>query len=218
MQNRKKISGIYMIINVVTKEMYIGSSMNCINRFYDHKKVLRKNKHHSIKLQESFNEYGESNFSFEIIEEHENVDRNFLYERENFYFNLNKDDLFNTAPCAESIKGLKRNEEFIKALSKRAIKTFKGIPKSAEHKEKIRAALKGRKLTEEQKKFISIKTKEGMKANNSSEKISKALKGKKQDINLVEKRTKNRMKKDIEKYKNKILELQKLVSDLEKYN
>ena len=60
--------GIYKIINNITKDCYIGSSINLHNRKSRHFKDLSKNKHHSIILQRAVNKYGIDNFTFEIIE------------------------------------------------------------------------------------------------------------------------------------------------------
>ena len=77
-------SGIYKIINVLNNKMYIGSTKNFKKRFQTHLRMLRKNKHHSIKLQRAYNKYGEENFKFEIVEECEYT-KNLIIERENYY-------------------------------------------------------------------------------------------------------------------------------------
>jgi len=68
-----KISGIYKIINKVNGKYYVGSSCDILTdswsgRWFQHKYLLMKNKHHNIKLQRSWNKYGENNFQFLIIE------------------------------------------------------------------------------------------------------------------------------------------------------
>jgi len=62
-------SGVYKILNEITKKFYIGSSKDIEQRFVDHKRDLRKGGHHNIKLQRSWNKHGENAFSFHIIEE-----------------------------------------------------------------------------------------------------------------------------------------------------
>jgi group I intron endonuclease len=66
---KKLIGGIYSITCVTNNKSYIGSSYDIYNRWSDHKRILRKNQHHSIKLQRSWNKYGEENFLFSIVEE-----------------------------------------------------------------------------------------------------------------------------------------------------
>ena len=66
--NLKKCSGIYVIMNVFNKKMYIGSSGNIYNRLQKHFSLLRHNKHENIKLQNSFNKHGEKYFSYHVLE------------------------------------------------------------------------------------------------------------------------------------------------------
>ncbi len=65
----KKVSGIYTIINRVNGRIYIGESLDIYRRWHkEHMPQLRKNIHNNKELQNDFNEYGEENFSFEILE------------------------------------------------------------------------------------------------------------------------------------------------------
>jgi len=61
--------GIYSIRNKLNNKIYIGSSRNIDQRWYNHKFLLRKGKHHSWRLQKDWNQYGEENFEFLILEE-----------------------------------------------------------------------------------------------------------------------------------------------------
>lgn len=79
---RKIICGVYMIKNKTNNKFYIGSSVDINNRWQHHIKELRKNTHHSSKLQNSWNKYGENNFEFLIIEE---CKKDNLIDREQFY-------------------------------------------------------------------------------------------------------------------------------------
>lgn len=63
-----KKCGIYRITNLVSGHFYIGSSVDIISRFGNHRHTLRKNNHNNPKLQNAWNKYGEQNFSFDIIE------------------------------------------------------------------------------------------------------------------------------------------------------
>lgn len=64
-----RVSGIYAIHNLISGKKYIGQSINCTKRYYEHFKLLRAGTHHSKHLQHSFNKYGEKVFIFGIIEE-----------------------------------------------------------------------------------------------------------------------------------------------------
>ncbi len=61
------LSGIYKITNLVNNKFYIGSSCNLKNREWQHFNQLKRNKHSSSKLQNSYNKHGKNNFKFEII-------------------------------------------------------------------------------------------------------------------------------------------------------
>lgn len=59
---------VYQIRNVVTNKVYVGSSINAEGRGKQHFGLLRKGNHHSRRLQEAWNKYGEINFVFEILQ------------------------------------------------------------------------------------------------------------------------------------------------------
>jgi group I intron endonuclease len=75
-------TGIYKITNKKTKKIYIGSSINVFRRWVEHKVKLNKNTHINNKLQNSWNKYGDDNFTFSIIEE---CEKDQLIVREQFY-------------------------------------------------------------------------------------------------------------------------------------
>lgn len=77
-----KISGIYRILNSEDNKFYIGSSIDINSRINSHKKLLIRNKHHSIHLQNAFNKYGLAVFMVDIIEI---CNESILREREQYY-------------------------------------------------------------------------------------------------------------------------------------
>lgn len=77
-------SGIYQIKNLVNGKVYIGQSLNVKYRLNGHLSLLKRNKHENYHLQNSFNFYGENQFSFKVIEYCE-MDK--LDEREIFWIN-----------------------------------------------------------------------------------------------------------------------------------
>ena len=75
-----KIAGVYKITNNITGDFYIGSSKNIKSRWASHKIPSAYKKHPNSKLYKDMASYGLDNFTFEIIEETDN-----LKEREQYY-------------------------------------------------------------------------------------------------------------------------------------
>ncbi len=98
--------GVYKIINLKTKDLYIGSSIQIEKRFLRHKRDLRNNKHHSIILQRAWNKYKEENFKFEIIEEC--LEENLRAKEE--YYLLNLKPVYNICKEAYSTAGREYKE------------------------------------------------------------------------------------------------------------
>lgn len=78
----KGISGIYIIRNLITDKVYIGSTKNIMKRISEHLHMLEQGIHHSTKLQNSTNKYLYKNFEVRIYPC--NVDRDFLYDVEEY--------------------------------------------------------------------------------------------------------------------------------------
>lgn len=84
---------IYHIKNTINGKMYIGQTIQYDVRKKTHLNDLKKNKHHSQKLQRAWNKYGEENFIFEVQEyEINNIEELYLLEQEEIkkydsYFN-----------------------------------------------------------------------------------------------------------------------------------
>lgn len=79
------ISGVYKITNIVTKKYYVGSSVNIHKRIISHFSYLKRNKHHSKKLQNSYNKHGKVNFIHEVLEYCE-IEK--LQQKEQYYLDL----------------------------------------------------------------------------------------------------------------------------------
>ncbi len=61
---------IYVIKNIITNKFYVGSTSQDLYsiRKSNHFNTLKRNKHHSFKLQNSYNKYGKENFEMFIID------------------------------------------------------------------------------------------------------------------------------------------------------
>lgn len=137
-----KISGIYQIQSKrKPQRCYIGSAVDIKNRWNGHLSCLRKNNHHSQKLQRHFNKYGEADLQFSVLL---GCEKEYLIANEQFFIDSYK-PWFNNAPLAGNCLGIKHTEEQKKAKSKRQ----KGHFVSKETREKLSKAHKGRKLSPE---------------------------------------------------------------------
>jgi group I intron endonuclease len=76
---------IYKITNTVTGKSYIGASTYATTlRFYNHRSLLNRGKHHCKPLQEEWNLYGQKAFEISKIEE---VEKKSLKSTEQYYIN-----------------------------------------------------------------------------------------------------------------------------------
>lgn len=125
-------SGIYAIRNCIDQRIYIGSAIQFRKRRDKHFNELKKNKHHSNKLQRFVNKYGIESITFHILEF---VSSNKLYEVEQQYLD-NYQPFFNTSLNAISFRLGKKNTE--------------------EHRRKISIAQTGKVLSIEHRNNIMI--------------------------------------------------------------
>jgi group I intron endonuclease len=148
--------GLYSIENTVTHNIYVGSTVNLRKRWQLHLHLLRNGKHHSFKLQASWNKYGEDSFRFipiSIIE-----DKSQWVRLEQHFISTLK-PTYNVSLKAGSCAGIKRSPETIAKIREyiisperleRFVKMAKK-PKSPEHRSRIAAAHRGMKASEETK-------------------------------------------------------------------
>jgi len=152
------MTGIYEILNTENNKKYIGSSVDIESRMYEHKRVLIKNKHHSLHLQRAWNLYGEGCFVFRVVELVDDV--SLLIQREQHHIDLCGSSMleygYNILPIAGNSIGFKQTEEVKDKLRQ----MYLGTHRSEEIKAKISKGLKGIKRSEETKIKMS-KAKKG---------------------------------------------------------
>lgn len=172
-----KIIGIYTIINLINKKIYIGYSDDINKRLRNHKSALNRNDHVSTHLQNAVNQYGIENFEFDILieclEDH-------LASEEHYWCNLlnvhNPDFGYNIKPThpenrgsiseetrkkmSEGRKGCK-NHRFGTKLPKVDVERLRKINKGRvvlqSTKDKIREKAKGRKRSKETQAKLALK-------------------------------------------------------------
>lgn len=84
----EEVKCIYGILNKVSNKWYVGSTINLHDRIRRHKYNLQRNKHHSQKLQNSFNKHKEKAFEIVILELCSNLEIDDLIIREKHYIDL----------------------------------------------------------------------------------------------------------------------------------
>lgn len=150
---RTKIAGIYEIKNIKTDKVYIGQSKDIMERWRDHVRRLKKQKHDNHYLQNAWNKYGAEAFCFNILETCE-PDFNTLNELEVKWINKKNalDDKYgyniasgggNANPYAGMDE--ERLKKHCEAVRKRQLEYYKT------HE----APFKGRHLPEAAKKYLS---------------------------------------------------------------
>jgi group I intron endonuclease len=138
------ISCIYKILSKSTSRFYIGSAKDFKIRKSGHLCDLRNNKHHSRFLQRTYNKYGATDISFEIIEEV--IDLSELLKREQHYIDTLKPE-FNTLPTAGNSLGAKMSDstkEKLRHLNTGNKNKFFGRKHSEETKQKISVKQNGK--------------------------------------------------------------------------
>jgi len=90
-------SGIYLIVNKINGKWYVGKTKRINRRWHEHRWLLKKNTHHSYKLQNDYNLYGINAFVYTVIE-YVNIDYLELIEQK--YLNIsqfNEDIMYNVS-------------------------------------------------------------------------------------------------------------------------
>jgi group I intron endonuclease len=98
--------GVYLIRNIVSDRVYVGSTtMTLLKRTQHHVSLLRANNHKNTYLQNSYNKHGESNFEIIIVE---NTEKSKTLEREQYYIDLYKNNQYNINPLASGTPNMSR--------------------------------------------------------------------------------------------------------------
>jgi group I intron endonuclease len=140
----KKLSGIYCIKNLTNQKKYIGSTTHFQKRFSKHLFELKNGYHPSLHLQNSYEKYGSNSFEFTVVEIISKNIQNFepkLLRTENKY-----------------IKYFKSNDKRFGYNLRISAESNFGIT----HSPKAKTRIKGKKLSEETKKRMSL-SRQGIK-------------------------------------------------------
>jgi group I intron endonuclease len=144
-------SGVYAIVNKANGKLYVGSSIDLKKRESDHFKDFAKGEAINRHLKYAVLKYGIENFEFIVLEYCEN-----LLEREQYYWEIHKDNCYNCykpnldpRELSRILTGRHFDEEHRSNLSKASKKRWA----EREH------PLKGRKHKESSKAKMSLSAK-----------------------------------------------------------
>ena len=141
---------VYKTTNLINNKIYIGRSKNIKDRWKQHKKELRNNKHCNKNIQKDWNKYEQDNFEFNIIVE---CEEDKLNELERKYINEYKScDFGYNMTFGKDENGAEIHTEETK---KKMSEAKKGKTRSEETKKKISETKMGYNHTEETKKKMS---------------------------------------------------------------
>lgn len=156
-----RISGIYIIRNLLDRKVYIGSAAVSLNkRRTHHLCTLRKGTHCNSHLQSAWNKYGEDAFEFTVVE---TCDKSRCIAREQYwidYYDATNPALgYNICPVAGGPTGRPCSEETrakIGAANSIANKG-KGHPQSEETKAKISVGHLGKTLSSSHRRTLALR-------------------------------------------------------------
>jgi len=194
-----KLSGVYKITLKKDGRCYIGSSIDIVGRWQNHKYAANSIREEVQVITRAIRKYGKDAFDWEVLEE---CATSLLIEREQFYldtlqpFTTNKLG-FNIRRTAESNLGIVRS---IETRAKQS-RTMAGVPKSAEHRRNMSKNWRA-KRSDDYFERCSIRfrgDKNPTKNPDVRKKISLAMTGKtwKEDAERVRKHIENRKGKPL---------------------
>jgi group I intron endonuclease len=150
-----RTSGIYQILCAPTGKIYIGSALDLRQRWATHRSALARNNHRNSYLQAAWNKYGESSFTFTVLEL---VLPGFHTEREQYYINhfkaADRRYGFNLAPQAGSCLGVKHTPETRQRMGE-AHRGLKMPPFSDEHRQALSDAARERMADPDRRDAVS---------------------------------------------------------------
>lgn len=164
-------SGVYEILHVESGKRYIGSARDFQKRWNAHRSHLRRGSHHSPHLQRSWLKHGEAGFEFRILEP---CDPSHVILFEQVWLDWCKPE-FNVCPKAYSTAGRKFTEATKEKIRQSSI--GKKMPaRTAEYREKISKAHKGKQKSSEHMKALQAGREKHIPTKAQREAISNSLK------------------------------------------
>lgn len=145
------ICGVYEIKNIITGNVYIGSSINAKQRFSEHKRALKRGSHTNKHLQRAWDKHGEKHFlfvlkrvvfekKFLIFHEQNLIDK--YHPEYNILSNAGNSLGFRQPSHVGKAVGRANKNRIHSEETRKKLATNKGKKFSSEHKNKISAGRK----------------------------------------------------------------------------
>lgn len=212
------MQGIYAIRHIATGRSYIGSSVNIARRWKEHRMRLANGQHPALHLLRAWRAYGSEAFEFLMLEECDVATELIRIERETYWMRLMQ-PVFNTAPIAGSVLGMRRSDEVRAKMSaaqklrySRNPTKLLGRPRSIEARAAISAGKKGKHHSAEHIANLSAALKgrssprKGVKLSDETKaKISLSKTGIKQDPAVVARRVATRLQRKVDKQRSEVV-------------
>lgn len=146
----KQNIGIYRFLNITNGKSYIGRSNDLKHRYYEHINLLRKGIEPCTKLNRAWQKYGEDSFVYEVLcycEEDmlNTLEKQYIQKYDSFK------NRYNCTKGGDGILGYRHTAEAKEKIGRAA----RGKAYTDEEKKKMSERQKGRRLTEEHKKALS---------------------------------------------------------------
>jgi group I intron endonuclease len=156
--------GVYAIVNSVTQRLYIGSTKSLEMRRSRHASLLRLNSHWCKELQSDFNLLGSDAIIFKILRVLPTTEKSVLQDVEQFFIDRHDfANLYNACPSSKDWSGAKHRPVSVEKLKRRS------IPDHVRTAASLR--LKGKPLSEQQKRNISLGSKGKPKSVDHAQKL-----------------------------------------------
>lgn len=147
--------GIYKIENIINHKVYIGQSVNIEFRWKEHLYSLIRGLHENKHLQNSWNKYGSSAFTFTVLEL---CDTEELTAREQFYIDkfggINSDNNYNNRDAGYKGNLSEQTKEKLRLINSGKSAWNKGLTKSDLRVAKYAENLSTKTISDEQRERI----------------------------------------------------------------
>lgn len=141
-----KVCGVYIWVNTVTHDVYVGQSVDCMARRRRHRNMLDNGTHYNTHLQSAWNLYDGLNFQFRIVLE---CHQSLLTREEQDVADRFKAEGIRLYNSGEFVDANRRGVRLSLETRSKMSRSKRGHSTSFETRQKIGDALRGRSQSPE---------------------------------------------------------------------